>query len=76
MTPNQPGVYRVEGKRRTARQNDRVAVRTVVEVRKYQWGARWGLAVFFFGRQNPYRLDAFEADWELLPLQFDGGMAQ
>lgn len=73
ITPNMPGVYRVEGRRKSNGVQYR-PVRAVVEVRRYQWGAKWGLAVFFFGRQNPYRLDVFEAKWELLPVEFEGGM--
>lgn len=76
MTPSTPGVYKFEGKRQYSKRKDLVSVRAVVEVRRYQWGAKWDLAVFFFGRQNPYRLDLFEGKWELLPVEFEGGMAQ
>lgn len=74
-TPNVAGFYRVNGRRKSNGTQYR-PVRTVVEVRRYQWGAKWGLAVYFCGRQNPYRIDAFDAEWTRIDVEFAEGIAQ
>lgn len=74
--PTEPGVFRFEGYRKYSARNDMREVRAVVYLKPYKWGAKRGLAVFFFGNAKPYRPDTFDGEWDRLSVDYGGEMLQ
>lgn len=73
--PDYAGIWRVKGVRYTARRQMRVAVNDIVDVQEVDFVRPKKLAVYFFGRANPYSLDVFEADWQPVRIDFGGERA-
>jgi hypothetical protein len=70
--PTYAGIWRVIGHRFTSRRRMRVAVNDIVDVQEVDFVRPKRLAVYFFGRANPYSLDVFEADWQPVRIDFGG----
>lgn len=70
--PTHEGIWRVRGYRFTARRRYRVEVNDLVDVQEVEYRRPAGLAVFFFGRADPYSLEAFDAEWTPVDIEFEG----
>lgn len=70
--PTYEGIWRVVGHRFTARRRMRVAVNDIVDVQEVDFVRPKRLAVYFFGRAQPFSLDVFDAEWTPVRINFEG----